>query len=400
MLKESFSQNASGKTVPITLPFKGWAFIPNPLPPPFSYTEQLVAALSGAQNALGRLEGLWTGLSNSSLFSFSYLQREARASTAIEGTQTDSGMLFRFDATGRASQADALEEKKMNDVQEVFNYISAARYGFERASNLPLSLRFVCEIHEILMRGVRGKDEPHSEFRKNQNWIASNPSANFEESFQTARFVPPPVSDNPIFSEMHKALNAWEEFLQRTDVEPLLQCALLHHQFEAIHPFEDGNGRVGRLLCILFLVERKLLPRAWLYLSAYFERHQEEYYDRLLAVSQNGEWEAWVEFFLRGVQEQASDAIQRARLLLAWRKETEKSLPDKTRRFTPRLLLAAFFKNPYITVPQAQKFLRTNYPTAKSAIDSLLDLGILEEVPREKRPKLFLCRRVLDIFAD
>ena len=265
------------------------AFIPSPLPPKptIKMDAELTRLLSKADRSLGRLDGATSILPNPDLFVAIYVRQEAVLSSQIEGTQStlEDVLEYEIDAKGR-------EQPK--DVQEVVNYVNALRYGLECLQELPLCLRLIKEIHHKLLDGVRGGDRYPGEFRKQQNWIGS-PGC----TLTTATFIPPPVS------EMHQALNNLEKFLHDRDSFPaLIHCGLAHAQFETIHPFVDGNGRVGRLLITFLLCQREILQKPLLYLSHYLKFHRSEYYDRLMAVRTDGNWEGWLKFFLKGIVNQ------------------------------------------------------------------------------------------------
>ena len=273
------------------------AYVPAPLPPPLTWDQALTVSLSAADRAIGGLAGEGRRLPNPHLFIRSLVRKEAVLSSRIEGTQATLGELL-------AAEADAAAVRRSADLQEVGNYVTALEYGLERLETLPVSLRLVRELHECLMRGVRGDAATPREFRRSQNWIGP-PGCTLEN----ATYVPPPPS------ELMACLDSWERFLHDDALPPLVHAALAHAQFEAIHPFLDGNGRVGRLLITLLLVEREIIPSPLLYLSAFFEATREEYYQRLLGVTESGEWEEWLIYFLRGVTLQSQDAVDRIRLI-------------------------------------------------------------------------------------
>lgn len=357
-----------------------FAFIPHRLPPRLEYSAQLVGALSEADRSLAILEGVGRRLPNPHLLVNPYMRREAVLSSRIEGTQASMSDLFLFEAEPQG-------EAKRADTREVYNYVRALSYGLKRLSSLPLSLRLVRELHLKLMRGVRGH-ETRGEFRKRQNWVGPAGC-----SLADAAFVPPPPP------EMTKAMSEWEKFLHTKDgsLPPLVQCGMLHYQFEAIHPFADGNGRVGRLLIILFLCERGLLTQPLLYLSAYLERNRAEYYDRLQGVDRRGEWEEWLRFFLQGVALQSRDAVATAERLLGLHKEYRESL-QRRRVTAPTLALVdEIFINPYITIPRARDRLRVSYPTAQAAVNRLVDAGILKEATGKRRNRLYCAVQVLQL---
>ena len=277
----------------ITCPEGYRAYVPAPLPPPLAWDGDLIAALSDADRTVGALAGEGRRLPNPSLVIRPFVRREAVLSCRIEGTQATLGEVM-------IAEAAATYHAGADDVEEVGNYVTALEYGLRRLEALPLSLRLVRELHERLMRGVRGDIAAPGEFRRTQNWIG-RPGCTLND----ASFVPPPPA------ELMSCLGAWEGYLHDDALPPLVHAALTHAQFEAIHPFLDGNGRVGRLLITLLLVERDVLPAPLLYLSAYFEATRDEYYARLMGVTEQGEWEEWLTYFLRGVALQSQDALNR-----------------------------------------------------------------------------------------
>lgn len=267
MKPEDFENSSAGRCVKTTTGY--WAFIPHPLPPVLGYDTSLIRLLSEAHRLLGELSGTGRLLANPYLLIAPYVRREAVSSSRIEGTQASLNDLFFFEASES-------EKPKVPDVREVKNYVRAMEYGIDRLKELPISIRLIGEIHRVLMEDVRGEHATPGEIRRSQNWVGP-PGC----SLQDATYVPPPVE------EMKNALSDWEKYLHSDpDAPPLIQCALMHYQFEAIHPFLDGNGRVGRLLITFFLWEKGLLTQPLLYLSAFFDRFRDEYYSRLLAVSQ------------------------------------------------------------------------------------------------------------------
>jgi len=301
MNKNDFHAPETGKVI-TTL--KGYlAFIPAPLPPTIKYTPEMVLSLSRADAALSELSGLGKYLPNPHLLTNAYIRREAVLSSRIEGTRAGLSDMWleEFDPKEK--------ESKDPDLHEVNNYVVAMEYGIQLLSELPLSLRLIREIHEKLMKGVRGDQATPGEFRSSQNWIGPAGS-----TLSNATYVPPPPE------EMKACLANWENYLQNRNQFPeLIQCALLHEQFEAIHPFLDGNGRVGRLLITLFFIERGRLTQPLLYLSAYFESHRQEYYTYLQKVKTDGDWNNWILFFLNGVAETAQQAARQANPITALR---------------------------------------------------------------------------------
>ena len=357
------------------------AFIPDPLPPKISWSSGLVRALSDADRTLGQLAGEGGGLPNPHLLIRPFVRREAVLSSRIEGTQATLGELL-------AAEAGASIERSPDDLREVANYVVALEYGIKRLKTLPLSLRLILELHKHLMTGVRGGHATPGEFRRSQNWIG-RPGC----TLINASYVPPPPSD------LMACLGAVEKFLHDRSLPPLVQIALFHYQFEAIHPFLDGNGRVGRLLITLFLVERGILPAPLLYLSAFFEATRRDYYDLLSGVSLHGEWEAWLAYFLNGVARQSEDALGRAgrinRKLSEWRKEVAGSASK-----TPLALVDMFAVNPFLTINQGAKKLGVAFTTIQRAVEKLEKLSIVEKVSGGKRDRVYCAKSLLSILEE
>lgn len=359
----------------------GYAFVPAPLPPAINYTAELVRQLSRADQALSELSGLGRYLPNPHILIAPYVRREAVLSSRIEGTRTNMDELLRDEIESQSGESGD------SDVREVRNYIAALEHGIRRLDRLPLSLRLVRELHKHLMKGVRGEVATPGEFRRSQNWIGKSGS-----TIETATYVPPPPQ------EMTEALGAWERFLHERELLPdLVQCALMHEQFEAIHPFLDGNGRVGRLLLTLFLIERGRLTQPLLYLSEYIERHRQDYYELLQRVRTHGDWQGWIMFFLAGVADTATKAVAQAGRLMDLREEYRARL-----RTTPRAveLLDELFTNPYITVARAASALGVSNPTARQAVAALEKAGMLEEVSGRAWGKLYLAHPIMRVIED
>jgi Fic family protein len=357
------------------------AYVPDPLPPPIEWNTDLAAALSAADRAIGRLAGEGRRLPNPHLLIRPFVRREAVLSSRIEGTQATLGELL-------AAEAGAAVERSPADLREVGNYVVALEYGVERLRRLPLSLRLVRELHEKLMRGVRGDTATPGEFRRSQNWIGPAGC-----TLANASFVPPPPD------RLTDCLGAWEGFLHDDTLPPLVQAALAHSQFEAIHPFLDGNGRVGRLLITLLLVAREVLPSPLLYLSAYFEATRPEYYARLSGVTERGEWEEWLRYFLAGAAGQAEDALGRIRriddLLDQWRTRIAKA-PTRL----PERALELFVENPFWSVNKLAARLEVAFTTAQRAIDRLESAGIVALVGDAKRNRVYCARAILEILDE
>lgn len=357
------------------------AFVPNPLPPNISWTAELIRSLSDADRAIGNLAGEGRALPNPHLLIRPFVRREAVLSSRIEGTQATLGELL-------AAEAGSVVERSPDDLREVGNYVVAMEYGLERLNKLPLSLRLIRELHKRLMQDVRGNQATPGQFRRSQNWIGP-PGCTPEN----ASYVPPPPQ------EMDGCLNELERFLHDTSLPPLLQIALAHYQFEAIHPFLDGNGKVGRLLITLFLVERQILPAPLLYLSAFFEATRQDYYNRLNAVSNRNEWQPWLEYFLNGVARQSEDAIGRAQaiksLLSRWR-QTVAGQASKL----PTLLIDLLAENPYCTIRGVSEQLDVAFTTAQRAVERLVKQSILVEVSSGKRDRVYCAKAILDILEE
>jgi Fic family protein len=357
------------------------AYFPNPLPPLYSTTPELSRQLSEADYLLGRLAGEGRRIPNPHLLIRPFIKREAVYSSRIEGTQATLGELL-------AAEAGAVINRSPDDLREVANYVTALEYGIKRLCDFPLSLRLMRELHEKLMRGVRGNAATPGEFRRSQNWIGP-PGCLLKD----ATYVPPPSE------EMMDCLGAWEKFLHDRSFPPLLQAGLLHYQFEAIHPFLDGNGRVGRLLIILFLVERGLLPAPLLYVSAFFETTRLEYYERLSAVTQNGDWTAWLYYFLKAVAVQAQDALSRAErinhLLQVWHKKIGLSASR-----APSRLIDLLSENPYLTATHASKRLSMAFTTIQRALENLQRHGIVKRLGPAKRDRVYCAQALLKILEE
>lgn len=358
------------------------AFHPSALPPHIEWTEAIAVALADASVLVGRLAGEGRRLPNPHILIRPFVRREAVFSSRIEGTQSTLGELL-------AAEAGAAVERSPEDLREVGNYVVALEYGIRRLKTLPLSLRLVRELHEKLMTGVRGQHATPGEFRRTQNWIGP-PGA----SLAQATYVPPPPDS------LLEHLSAWEKFLHDRMLPPLVHTALAHYQFEAIHPFLDGNGRVGRLLITLELCERNVLPAPFLYLSAFFDATRADYYRGLRSVSEEGNWSGWLQYFLNGVARQAEDALSRAeranKLLESWR---DKLAGDAHAKVAFQLvdLLGA---NPFLTPRGAQEHLGVAYNTVMRAIGQLQKQDIIKEVSGARRDRVYCAKRLLQIFEE
>jgi Fic family protein len=359
-----------------------WAFVPPPLPPELAFDEELVSALSAADLRLGALGGAGVWLPNPHLLIRPFIRREAVLSSRIEGTEAGVMDLVLFEA--------APESAGVPDAQEVANYVRALEFAVHPDRSLPLSLRLIRDLHRQLMTGVRGEHQTPGEFRRSQNWIGS-PGALLSE----ARFVSPPID------EMNECLDAFEKYLHASsETPPLIRLALVHYQFEAIHPFLDGNGRIGRLLISLLLNDWGLLRQPLLYISAFFERKRAEYYDRLFAVSQRGDWTGWLLFFLEGVAEQSADATARALRLVELRERYRGVLQQVRASALPLRLVDHLFDRPAITVAQAQGLLQVTRRAASLNVEKLVDAGILRETTGRERNRIFVAEEILGLVSE
>jgi Fic family protein len=370
--------NLPGKKVPLG---SYAAFVPAPLPPKLDWTPRVIRVLSDADRLIGKLAGEGGRLPNPHILMRPFLQREAVLSSKIEGTQATLGELL-------AAEAGVAVDRSPDDLREVGNYVVALEHGIVRLKELPLCVRIIRELHDKLMTGVRGQEASPGHFRKIQNWIGKPGS-----TLATASFIPPPPD------EVDTCLAAWEKFLHESELPPLVTIALAHYQFEAIHPFLDGNGRVGRLLISLFLIERQILPTPLLYLSAFFEAARRDYYDGLRSVSERGAWNDWLEYFLQGVARMSEDALSRtARInsqLIGWQKKVAGDSTNAPLRVVE--LLAA---NPFITAKGAAGKLGVAFTTAQRAIGRLERLGIVKQSGNAKRDRVYCAKALLDILEE
>ncbi|MBL8379410.1 MAG: Fic family protein [Burkholderiales bacterium] len=371
----------------ITQPTGYRAFIPAPLPPQpaLALGGELPGLLSAADRALGRLDGSVLTLPNPDLFVFMYVRKEAVLSSQIEGTQSSLQDLL-------AAEAQLFEQTLPRDVDEVINYVRAMNHGLARLTELPVSVRLIREIHAELMHGVRGGRLQPGELRTSQNWIGPAGC-----TLSTATFVPPPHHAVPA------ALGDLENFLHANDDLPLLvKIALAHVQFETVHPFLDGNGRVGRLLITFLLTERGVLHKPVLYLSHYFKQHRQTYYDRLQAVRDQGAWEAWLAFFLRGVIEVAGEAAETARQILLLREAHRSAITAQLGRTAGNghKVLESLFDRPIVAVSDVQKMTGITYVAANSLVSRLVKLGVLNEMTGYARNRRFRYAPYIALFNE
>jgi Fic family protein len=370
--------NIPGKRVSLG---KYSAFVPAPLPPKLDWTPRLIRVLSDADRLIGRLAGEGGRLANPHVLIRPFVRREAVLSSRIEGTQATLGELL-------AAEAGAVVDRSPEDLREVGNYVVALEHGISLLKELPLCVRLVRELHEKLMEGVRGHNAAPGEFRTTQNWIGKPGS-----KLETASFIPPPPG------EVAPCLAAWENFLHDSELPPLVTIALAHYQFEAIHPFLDGNGRVGRLLVTLFLIERKILPAPLLYLSAFFEASRRDYYEGLRAVSERGAWQDWLEYFLQGIARMSEDAVSRATrindLLAEWRRKLASESTN-----TPLRVIDLLAANPFITTTGVADRLGLAFTTAQRAIERLERNDIVQQTTDAKRNRVYCARALLEILEE
>lgn len=355
-----------------------WAFVPPPLPPNLDLSAGVVQILSEADRAIGELSGVGAWLPDPSLLIAPFARREAVLSSRIEGTQATVTDLALFEAVGLAGA-------RTDDVREVHNYVAALRLATDQDRPLPLSLRLVRDLHRTLMTGVRGDHATPGEFRRSQNWIGP-PGCLLAD----ATYVPPPVE------EMTTCLHELEAYVHSAAAAPpLVRIAAVHYQFEAIHPFLDGNGRVGRLLVSLLLHEWRLLPKPLLYLSAFFESRRDEYYERLLAVSTQGDWDGWMRFFLEGVAVGSRDVIERARRLVELRGDYHRRLQVTRSSALVLKLVDHLFESPAIRIGMAQEHLGVTFRAASQNVQKLVEAGILHETTGRDRNRVFVAREIL-----
>jgi Fic family protein len=377
---KEFTAERSGRAV---LSHSGfYTFIPAALPPAINWDSALVLALSEAERDLGQLAGLAEAFPFTRLLIQPFIHNEAVLSSRIEGTRASFADVYSFET----AQLSFFE--RVDDVREVHNYVRAVDYGMQRLKAFPVSLRLIREIHAILLENARGAALTPGEFRRSQNWIGpagSTPS--------TAPYVPPPVED------MQQALDALEKFIHSdTEIPALARAAMIHYQLEAIHPFLDGNGRVGRLLIILLLCEWGLLTQPVLNLSVYIEHYRQQYYDLLLGVSQKGEWEAWLAFFFRGVSEQARDGVYRIGRLREIREGYQRVAEKERNPARMAAVIDFLFARPILSVKQVADELGMPFKTAGLYLEKLVQAGVLRETTGQARNRIFRADEILRLF--
>lgn len=363
------------------------AFMPASLPPepPVQLDIELQGLLSQADRALARLDGSLYTLPDPDFFVLMYVRKEAVLSSQIEGTQSSLNDVLE-------AEADVYNPARPSDTREVLNYVAAMKHGLERLSSLPVSTRLVREIHERLMHGVRGAEKQPGELRTSQNWIGAQGTA-----LREASFIPPPPS------EIGKALSDWEKFIHSDDSLPaLIKIGLAHSQFETIHPFLDGNGRVGRLLITFLLCEKEILQQPILYLSHYFKQHRQSYYDRLQGTRELGDIESWLRFFLQGIVEVSREATEKGRQIVALRENHREKIIDQFGQVAGNGLriLDGLYSRPITNVNRVRDTLGVSYPAANNLVDRFIEAGLLEEITGQARNRLFRYTPYIALFAD
>jgi len=355
------------------------AFVPHPLPRELTLSSRLVVQLDRASRAVSVLAGVGETLPNPHLLIRPFLRREAVLSSKIEGTQASLSDLLLYEVSDT-------KRDPSGDAREVRNYVRAMEQGQEMLHELPLSVRLFNGLHAVLMEGVRGRDRRPGELRTEQVWIGSEGG-----SISDARFIPPPAQVVPdLLADLERFVN------EDVEMPPLIQCALMHYQFEVIHPYFDGNGRVGRLLIVLFLCARQVLTTPLLYLSAYFEHRRQEYYDRLLDVSVTGEWEPWLRFFLDGVEQQSLDAIARSRRVRDLHEQYRRLLQQPRASGNALRLLDALFESPYMTPAIAARTLGVTWHGAKGVLERLRAAGVVELLGG-RGPTIYVARTLFNV---
>jgi cell filamentation protein, protein adenylyltransferase len=360
------------------------AFVPPPLPPdPPIQIDGLLSRLSAADRAIGRLDGITTLVPDHALFLYMYVRKEAVLSSQIEGTQSTLSDLLRFETEASAGQP-------IDDIREVSNYVDAMMYGLDRLETLPLSLRLIREMHARLMRGGRGGTKSPGEFRTTQNWVGGTRPGN-------AMYVPPPVN------KLMPCLGALEKFIHEDTpaYPPLIKAGLIHVQFETIHPFLDGNGRLGRLLITLYLCQQKILKQPLLYLSLHLKQHRADYYRLLQEVREHGAWEAWLEFFLDGVAQTADQAFETGTRIVDLFKTDRGRIAGAGDRAGSALRMHELLQtSPFITAPKAREQTGLTTPTVNSALGELQRLGIVEEVTGRKRDRVYSYKAFIELLSE
>lgn len=382
MDKSLFTADAPGKLLQISLSGNiDWAYIPEPLPNKWEMPEQIWTLLVKAREELARLDGVGRYMPNYDLLLRPLQRREALRSSSLEGTIATPKQLLLFEIEPREPQS---VDDPVNAWQEVWNYNRALELGLELLETRPISLNLIRRMHEELLSGVRGSQRDPGNFRRMQVHIGSD-----------KRFIPPPPN------EIMPCLDNLEKFIHKEkDIDPLIFSFMVHYQFETIHPFLDGNGRVGRLLLSLMIYQNCELSKPWLYLSAFFDKYKDEYINLLFQVSSKGNWKDWIAFCLRGTIEQSKDAIKRFDMLLKLRNQYMDLLSQSKGNIRLNQIIDHLFESPAITIPQLSEMCNISYPTARADIERLTNVGILMESDIQERPKIYFAPNILKIAFD
>lgn len=379
MTEHPLGKSPCGDIVPVAA--NQMAFVPHPLPRSLNFAPELVYRLDEASRAVAMLAGVGETIPNPHLLIRPFVRREAVLSSRIEGTQASLSDLFLHEASGM--------RRPKGDVFEVMNYVRALEHGLKLLDSLPVCLRLINEVHRVLLQGVRGQEKKPGELRNELVWIGSDGTA-----LGTARYVPPPASlVRDLMLDLERFAN------EESRLPPLAQCALLHYQFEAIHPYPDGNGRIGRLLITLFLCWKRILPKPLLYLSAYFERNRVLYYDQLFDVSASGDWGAWLSYFFQGVAEQARDAIQRIRNVRELQDKYQRLLLERHESGNALRLVDYLFASPFVTMGAAAQTLNITYVGARGILERLRKAGIVERI-EGSWPHIYVARELLGVIEE
>ncbi len=385
MRDQDFAPNAPGTLVSIGNDL-GKGYLPNALPPEGAFGGECQPFHERALLALGELRAIIPSLPNPSLVTTPFLRREAVLSSRIEGTRTEVEQLYLFEASEPPSSRN--ESDEIQDAREVLNYVRALLYGLDSLKSRTNCHQVIKEMHNLLMKGVRGRDKSPGKYREVQNFIGSG-------RLGGARFVPPP------WIHVQQVMDDLEAYIisPKDSYPSLVRIAFIHYQFETIHPFEDGNGRIGRLLISLLLAKYGLLSEPLLYISAYFEQHRDEYNDCMLRISQRGAWDDWIKFFLRAIETVSLDACRRARKLFALREDWRQKLQIVSGSSNLLALVDALFEMPVTTIPQVRDKLQLTYNGAQKNVDRLEQAGFLVEVTGQKRNRRYVAKPITDIVA-
>lgn len=362
------------------------AFIPEPLPPvpEIEYGNEMQTLLSKADRALGRLDGSIQTLPDPDMFVFMYVRKEAVLSSQIEGTQSSLNDLLE-------AEAEINDPNRPSDVHEVLNYVSAMNHGLQRLKEFPISVRLIREIHERLLDGVRGYQMKPGELRRSQNWIGPGGS-----TIKDAIYIPPPPSEiNLLLSDLEKFIH------QENSIPPLIKIGLIHAHFETIHPFLDGNGRVGRLLIAFFLCEKDILIKPVLYLSYYFKANREKYYELLQNIRDKGEWEEWLKFFLEGVAVVSLEATSTARAIVEMREQHRLKITESFGRAAGNgmRVLESLYARPFINTNMVRDQLNLSFPPASELLKRFIEADILVEITGRDRYRLYKYKPYVDLFS-